>query len=72
MATPKSKPSVKSKVKAKARPKASKRKKKAASAPSKNIEIIITLILFFGFIIYGAGQCNKVRLPLLLNRIKPQ
>jgi len=60
MATPKSKSSAKSKKSAKSRPRASK-KKKAPPAPSKNIEIVITLFLFFGFIIYGAGQCNKAK-----------
>ena len=61
MATPKSKSSTtKSKKSAKSRPKAS-RKRKGAPAPSKNIEIVITMILFFGFIIYGAGQCNKAK-----------
>ncbi len=60
MATPKSKSSAKSKQGSKSRPKAS-RKRKAAAVPSKNIEIVITMILFFGFIIYGAGQCNKAK-----------
>ncbi len=51
----------KSKTKAKPKGKPRKKSSKSSPAPSKNIEVFITLILFFGFIIYGAGQCNKAK-----------
>ena len=55
------KTSSRGRVKAKSSTRSKKSTSRKKASPNQSLEIIITLALFFGFLIYGAGQCNKAK-----------